>query len=60
MSDFDVANVEYERERSEPTNPNFVEMPTKKLGCLSVFLWTIIGLIAFRLIGELAEIFFNK
>ncbi|HEY0459208.1 MAG TPA: hypothetical protein VGC97_08730 [Pyrinomonadaceae bacterium] len=58
-----VVSTEYERERqklNEPAAPNFAGRPTKKLGCLSVFLWLIIGLIAFRLVGEILNLFFKS
>lgn len=48
MSDFDVANVEYERER----------MPEKKSGrgCLSVLAAVMVGVILWNLILEIFHI----
>lgn len=59
MSDFDAANVEYERERNEP-RPEAVPTAAKsKLGCLSVIGYFIGGLVLFRLIVEIAGLLFR-
>lgn len=54
--------VEYEREREKwilETDPNAARSATgsKKSGCLSVFIYLVIGLIAFRVLAEILYLF---
>lgn len=50
MSDFDVANVEYERER-EP------EKKRSGRGCLSVLVAFVVGVIVWNILLEIVHIF---
>lgn len=58
MSDFDTANVEYERER-EKWNLDPTDAPTsaKKLSISGIFVRLVIGLILFRLAIEFLSFF---
>jgi hypothetical protein len=58
---FQIVDVENELEKrrneSQPEIPNIVGTPTKKLGCLAVFVKVIIGLVLFRGILEFFSFF---
>ncbi len=58
----DVENELEKRRNEQPESPNLAGTPTKKLGCVSAFLWliAIVWLIAglFWAIAELISLFF--